>query len=286
MDTKKLRALMMAIEKKSMAQAAAELSYTPSALSHMTDMIEQTLGVKIISRTPSGVFLTREGEELYDRIQAVIDAEDRLFAVAKQLSSERSHELKIGSYSSISRSILPEILKQFKDRHPEIRVSITVRDKLYPLLKSGSVDVIFGDEIALRDAKVVHRIPDPFVAVVPEGLFEDRDSVTPEDLYPFAYISTNQSILRKYFEESKFRELIRFDSEDDEPVISMVREGIAITVIPRLFIGDDVKGVKILKLVPEVSRQLGFAFSTVDGVASETYATKAFHAFLKTADLF
>ena len=67
MDTKKIKAILSAIEYKSFSKAADALSYTPSALSHIADNLEQELGVKIIIRSPLGISLSKEGEELYDQ---------------------------------------------------------------------------------------------------------------------------------------------------------------------------------------------------------------------------
>ena len=76
MDTLKIKTILSAVENKSFSKTAETLSYTPSALSHMADSLEQELGVKLLKRTPKGVELTENGEKLKDKMQAVLDAED------------------------------------------------------------------------------------------------------------------------------------------------------------------------------------------------------------------
>ena len=104
MDTKKIKAILSAIEYKSFSKAADALSYTPSALSHIADNLEQELGVKIIIRSPLGISLSKEGEELYDYMLAIVEAEKKLMSASLALSKATENHLRIGTFSSISQA--------------------------------------------------------------------------------------------------------------------------------------------------------------------------------------
>ena len=52
---------------KNFSLAAKELSYTPSALSHIADSLENELGVKLFIRTRKGVEITDDGKMLYEK---------------------------------------------------------------------------------------------------------------------------------------------------------------------------------------------------------------------------
>ena len=65
MDIAKIKVVLLALEKKSFSKAAEELSYTPSALSHIADSLESELGVKILNRTFTGIELTENGKIIY-----------------------------------------------------------------------------------------------------------------------------------------------------------------------------------------------------------------------------
>ncbi len=284
METKRIRAMLLAIEKGSMAQAAADYSYTPSAFSHMADSLEEELGVKLIVRAPSGVTLTEQGRELLPKMRELLRAEDELILSAQRISRGAEYELRIGAYASVLHSILPEILHLFKEKHPEIKVSIAVGNSLAEWLKNENADVIFADETTLHSLDPILTIKDPFVVVVPKDKFKGKTCLTREELYENPFIMTNQSILRKYFDESRFADLIHFDSVDDASVIAMVREGVGITVLPKLVTHNDRKGVRVLKLKPDVWRMLGFAHNKQNGVEL-SYALKAFLAFLAASPL-
>lgn len=280
MDTKKVKALLLAIEENSMARAAARLSYTPSALSHMADSLEAELGVKILTRGPSGIGLTKDGERLYPLLRAVIDSQTELLNEAKKLAELNKYELRIGSYASISKSILPEIIKSFRDAYPEIKVSLTVGDNVMNLLHDGEIDIAFASEAALKGTDATFIATDPYVAIVPKDAFVGRSTVKREELYAHPYIYTNQFVLQNYFDFSKFPELINIYSEDDTSIISLVREGIAITVLPSTTVKGEKKGIRTLKLDPPTSRRIGFAHNVDEALEKNRYATKKFIDFI------
>lgn len=55
MDSKKVSALLTAIDRGSLTAAAAELGYTQSGLTHMMNSLEDELGVSLLIRSKGGV---------------------------------------------------------------------------------------------------------------------------------------------------------------------------------------------------------------------------------------
>ena len=275
METMKIKAILLAAKYQTLSRAAESFSYTPSALSHMADALEEELGVKLLERTRAGVRLTNAGEQLYEKMDAVLLAEQELRAAAAALSDAHSEILRIGSYSSIANYILPPLVKRFKKENPDIRVSITVADSLRGWLEGDMADVIFADKVAVAENEHSMILEDAYVAVVQEGMFKGRRVINREELYAFPYISTNESSLRAYFEEARFAEILRFDSVDDTSVLSMVREGIGVAVLPSLATRKAVSGIRFLRLSPSISRSIGFAYR------KKTPATARFLEFMK-----
>ncbi|MBQ9714436.1 MAG: LysR family transcriptional regulator [Clostridia bacterium] len=261
MDTLKIKALLSAVKLKSLSKAAEEISYTPSALSHMTDSLEAELGVKLLKRTPMGVQLTEDGELLYDKLLMLAEAENDLLKAAKSLSEKHDSTLRIGAYSSISQHLLPEILHSFKTAYPDIIVSITVANRFNGWLEENTADVIFSDKRPTENCEWLPFMTDPFVAIVPSDALKGKKQVQKDELYPYPYISTNETSICEYFDISRFKEVLCFNSVDDDSVLSMVKEGIGVSVLPALVLKKPCKGVRVLKLFPEISRTLGIAFN-------------------------
>ncbi len=272
METSRIKGLLLAAKYQSLSRAAEEFSYTPSALSHMADALEEELGVKLLTRTRSGVSLTEEGILLKEKMEAILRAEDELRAAATDIAGTQRHMLRIAAYSSISTYLLPQIVKRFKKENPDVRVSIAVVDSLRGWLENDAVDVVFGDLAAIGENEHVVIMEDPYVAVLSEGMLPGRRSVRREELYAYPYISTNEGILHRYFDEERFAEILHVDSADDAAVLSLVKEGMGVAVLASLATRKRVKGVRTVALSPKISRSIGFAYR-IKNPATERFLT-------------
>jgi len=278
MDTQKIKAILSAIEHKSFSKAANELSYTPSALSHIADNLEKELGLKILIRTPLGIALTKEGEDLYDYMVALVEAEKKLTSASNKLSNQKEKHLRIGTFSSISQKLLPEIISHFRIENPDIKISVAVEDNLQEWLENDLVDIIFTDEVSFGKDNIWLPIQnDPFVAVVPSDILEGKRIVSKEDLYQYTYVSINEKILDNYFDKNKFNNILSFESVDNVSVLYMVQQKIGFSLLPRLMVDKKIKGIKILKLEEPICRIIGFAYKNI----KPTFATKLFINHLK-----
>ena len=263
MDTTKIKAFLLAEKYKSFSKVAQEFSYTPSALSHMADALEKELGVKLFDRTHHGVQITEAGRQLYDKFSAVIEAEEALLDAANQIAKRQAEVLRIGTYSSIARHILPEILHSFKRAFPSVNTSVLVEDNIQDLLRSDALDVIFTDEYNPDcDTRWYPITEDRYMAVVPEQWFPERDSVTKEELYDYPFIRLDEAVLDAYFTYSEFREIIRIQSIENETAVSMVKGNIGVTVLPNLNMSTCPEGVKVLTLTPKLTRMIGIQYKS------------------------
>ena len=260
MDIQKIKVILSAIEHKSLSRAAEEISYTPSAMSHIADAIERELGVKILQRTPLGISLTPEGQEIYPHLLAIVEAEKNLLRVTNSVKTAKENHLRIGTFSSISQELLPEIISKFRLAHPEIKISVSVEDNLQDWLEYGLVDVIFADQLCFGENEWIPIKEDPFVAVFPEGMLNDKKVVSKEELYDHTYISINEKLLEPYFDQTKFPNVVNFESVDNVSVLYMIKQGLGFSVLPSLMTNKKIKGVKTLKLDPPVIRTIGFAY--------------------------
>ena len=277
MDVEKIKALLLAVEKKSLSKAAEELSYTPSALSHIVDGIEQELGVKVLNRTFSGVELNENGKILLEKLTAVVDAENDLLLTAKNLN-EQNKELRIGTYSSIAQHLLPEIIKAFREQYPAVKVSIKIGNNLKKWLDDDIADVIFADT-NIPNASWLKIADDPYMVYAPTGILQNKKVTTANDLYNLPYILYNESNLNDYIDLSRFKEIVRYDSVDETSVISMVENGIGVAVLPSLMLKRKNKRAHTVKLTPEISRTLGVCYQNQD---SKSPAKTKFIKFIKS----
>ena len=259
MDTNKIKMFLLTKKYKNFSKIAEEFSYTPSAISHIADSLEEELGVKLFIRSRKGVELTEAGIILHDRFKAVVDAENELYKSVEEVKKGQSMTLRIGTYSSVALHILPALLQSFKKEYPKVKTTIVVDDYMTDWIENDKADIIIAENVSGAN-EWYPFMEDDFVAVVPEDMFNGKDKVFQEDLYNYAFIRPDEANLDEYFDFEKFREVISVKSIENSSAVYMVKENIGVTVLPKLVTKSLPDGVKTLKLIPEISRKIGIIY--------------------------
>ena len=141
------QALLQVLESNSFSLAAKTLGYTQSAVSQMIKSLETELGVTLLVRSRTGVALTREGEAMLPYIRDVARAHQALADQAASLRGLEQGVVRIGSFNSVSSSLLPRAIQRFKQLHPAIRFELHqgLYQELEGLVRGGVVDFSFTD---------------------------------------------------------------------------------------------------------------------------------------------
>ena len=130
-----LRAFESVARLSSFKAAAAELFVTPTAISHQIRLLETTLGVRVLNRTPRAVSLTAEGERLYE---ATIAAFEHIARVAAEIRPGRSSQkLTLSSTASFLSQWLVPRLGELQARFPTLDLRLQASDTVVPLHRGG-----------------------------------------------------------------------------------------------------------------------------------------------------
>lgn len=142
LDPQKLGHFLAVYNSGSFSAAATENGVSQQAVSKSIANLERLLGVRLFERNNLGAQPTRFAEALARRAQAIV-AESRLASaeLAAMRGSGRGY-VRIGLGWSFLTRIGPQLISQFKARHPEVTVSIATGDsrKLYSQMMSGEIE--------------------------------------------------------------------------------------------------------------------------------------------------
>ncbi|KFE57941.1 LysR family transcriptional regulator [Pseudomonas syringae] len=123
-------------ESGSFSRAAQELEMSQPSISRIVTRLEARLGVKLLLRTTRNVALTEAGAAFLERArQAAADLEDAEDA-ARGIDSLRGTIRLAVPIVYGARVVIPA-LSGFLERHPELRVEITMRDERQNLVAAG-----------------------------------------------------------------------------------------------------------------------------------------------------
>jgi len=151
---------------RSFTRAAAELGFSPSALSHAMRALEQRLGVRLLARTTRSVAPTPAGERLLRSLDPALAEVARGLSALADWRGEPSGRIRLTTFSSAARMILAAKLPQFLIDHPHVSVEVSVDSRLVDLVAEGyDAGIRLGESIE-RDMVAVRVGPDMRTVVV------------------------------------------------------------------------------------------------------------------------
>src|SRR5881628_4007181 len=129
METKQLAAFCAVVERRSFSQAAERLGVTQPAVSLQVRSLEQRLGQRLLDRSGRRVEPTEAGMRLYHGAQRLLQLEEQLVAdVSGEGDGAIAGTLELGASTGPGGTVVPLLLCEFQEQHPEVRVRLTVSD--------------------------------------------------------------------------------------------------------------------------------------------------------------
>lgn len=248
----------------SLTGAAEAMMYTTSAVSQQMRRLETEAGQTLFERRARGVVLTDAGVALVSRAHAIrrelAGAESDLDA----LRGLHAGSVRIGSFPTVSASILPLVLTQFAREHPAISVSVksALRDPLRELLLMREVEIMLVWEYdwSLFEDDAIETellLDDPTVLVVAAGSEVGRDGpvklsslagerwIIRADGHPVA------DVLTRSCHAAGFAPDVAYDAHDYQEAQAMVAAGLGVALAPRLSLTNLRNDVRLVPLDPK-----------------------------------
>lgn len=119
-----LEAFIFVADFESFNLAANELGITQPALSRRIKKLEDSLGAKLLDRTTRKISVSIVGEEFIIEARRMIEEFNKSIDDVQELIKTRTGSISLTSNMSIANSILPDIVYDFKNANPNIRLRI------------------------------------------------------------------------------------------------------------------------------------------------------------------
>jgi len=271
------------IETGSFTAAAEAMGYTQSAVSQAVRSLEEETGMVLLERNKTGIRLTKDGEALFPYIEEAASSENRFNRKVHEMQGLANAVIRIGTFTSISRNELPQYMKEFQERYPEVSFVLDQGEYtgIASWIREGRID--FG----FIHGEAVDRLPhedlyeDRMMAVLPEKHpLSRKKTVSLEELSeePFILLDEGQySTVLHAFEKAGITLNPRYRIYDDYTILEMIRQNLGVSLLfERVVQGFD-KGVVLKPVKPAVNRTVALAYRSRETLP---YAASLFVRFI------
>jgi len=269
---KALRYFMYAVEKRSIAAAAAELSVAASAVAATIDTIEDELGLTLVHRRRAkGVEPTTSGLAIAARARLLIEDHQNLLSFGAELQGAMSGTLKIGYYAPVAPAFLPSILAPILRRNPAVTVDLVECDteNAQEGLQRGIFDaILFIARSAHAGIEVVPLCDAaPYALVSASDPLSSKASVTLDVLCERPLVMLDLPVVRRYYDgvlaDAGLTPTVAATAATHEMIRSLVGAGVGRAILnmmpctDRTYAGDCVCAVPLASDAPPLTLALG-----------------------------
>lgn len=121
-----LRVFAVVARQLSYSRAAEQLYISQPAVSRYVQELERVVGAQVFDRKGRGVSLTDAGRRVFEYAQRVMDLTDELDLAVRELEDVGRGHLRLVASSTLGIYVLPAFLGVFRERFPEVEVSLRV----------------------------------------------------------------------------------------------------------------------------------------------------------------
>lgn len=264
MEFQQLRCLVAVLDTGSFTKAAEILHVTQGAVSHAVNGLERELGLELVRRSRGPAAATDAGERVAVHARAVLG---RVLVVEEEilaLRGLRAGRLRVGSFSSASTRLLPQLLAVYRRRHPDIEVSLREGNDVQTRdwLTGGEVDLSFV-VLPADDLDVVPLAEDELVLVLPAAHRLAGRLVIPLELLAEEpmILSTGgcAALVRTTFRQSGLPLREAGATREGSTALAMVECDLGVTLMPQLAVPPLPDTLVTRPITPTSRRRLGLA---------------------------
>jgi DNA-binding transcriptional LysR family regulator len=249
LDTDQLRSFLAIVDSGSFTKAAERVHKTQSAVSMHIRRLEEQLGCALFVKHGRGARLTAEGERLIEFARRIIQVEAGALAALSRKGLRGA--ARLGMPDDYAESFLAEILSRFNRRHPFVEVSVVCEAslELAAQVSAGALELaLVTDHPGFHGFELLREEPLVWAAA-------ERFRVEDGAPVPLA-LGSGTCVWRRAAEDAlaaaprPTRGL--FFSKNYSAIGTVVRAGLAATILPASLVGEGLRRLGPNEGLPEL----------------------------------
>lgn len=251
-------------------KAAERLYISQPGLSRQIKAMEEALGFQLFVRTRQKVALTPSGVYLKAELHKIFHSLDNMISESKMIHTGEKGEIRLGYVGSAMQETIPNLLKEFTEKHPGIHFSLNETDNFSQIhqLQNHKLDLGFLRlNEAPKDIEIIPIRRETFSLVVPQDFSDDvfhREGFrslekTPFILFEKTYSPTYYDRVMSIFEEASFVPIVSHRSIHAATIFRLVEMGLGLSIVPTSLSQGYSMDVKFIELDTIPQRAVLFA---------------------------
>lgn len=174
-ELRQLRYFVAVAEESHFGRAAARLHMTQPPLSQTIQSLEAALGTSLFIRSKRNVTLTPAGTALLPEVRRILQQAGALPDLARRAASGESGLLSLSFISTADYSVLPPLLREFRERYPQVQIDlreattdVQLEDLVHGRIDAGLLIPPLSDK-ARTELDYMTVLSEPLVLAAPRG---------------------------------------------------------------------------------------------------------------------
>lgn len=269
MDRAQLELLVAVADEGTLTGAARRLRTAQPALTRRLSALERQLGVALFERGRHGTVATPAGRSVVAEARTALLALERADRAAARVAAGLEGSLRIGTTPTLGADLLPRVLAEFRDLHPEVGIELVASGNsslLHEQVADGSLDVAIAVTPAPRDPRlsIAAAGPQEFALVLPTDDPAAALASVPRRLLgerPLVALPRGEGlriVLERVLTDARVRGDVAIETPEREMLLPLVAAGLGVALVPEAFARQrTAAGVEVRPLDPPVRREVG-----------------------------
>lgn len=247
-ELRQLRYFVAVAEESHFGRAATRLHMTQPPLSQTIQSLEAALGTPLFARTKRSVTLTPAGAALLPEAQRLLQQANALPDLARRAASGESGLLSLSFVSTADYSILPPLLREFRERYPQIQIDLreATTDVQLEELMQGRIDAGLlippMSDKAKAELDYMMVLSEPLILAAPHDLKALRGKKTaslkavadmPLIIFPRRIAPAFHDAILGCFRDAGLTPRIGQEAIQMQTIVGLVSAGMGIALVPQ-----------------------------------------------------
>lgn len=255
MDTKYLNTLKTIIEKESFQKAAESLNYAQSTITFHITQLEKELNIKLFEKDGNHKILTSDAKKIIPYLEAF----NKSFKELKEAANDhQTGQLKIAIAESIITYKLKDILILFKQKFPNIDISIEVLNcyEIHQKVLNNQVDIGLQYDTKENDKKVIYKYLNDFSLTLigsPSLNKNEKNFIKSEQIKSINKVQNDPNALfnemfNNYLNNKKINLKNTINLSSIESIKQIVASGVGVAVLPSFTVKKELENQTLIPL--------------------------------------